>query len=113
MIIFPLIGAAIIVGSGMSRQMTKRLLQSGLVTEATVVSVEPTNLRVNNRTAFKITLRSPALQGGQPITVLRVNPPDIELARKNLQDKLPVFILYDASNPKRLLFPEALIDGGG
>jgi hypothetical protein len=111
-IIFPLIGGAILIGSVTNRQMTKRLLQSGTVTEAEVVSVEPTNMQVNNRSVFKITVRSATLQGGQPVTVLRVNRPEIELARKNLQDKLPVFIVYDTRNPKRLLLPEALIDSG-
>ena len=109
-IIFPLIGGLVFVGYVTHRQRTKRLLQSGLVAEVDVVSVEPTNMRVNNQNAFKITVRSSDLQGGQPVTVLRVNRPEIELARKNLQDKLPVYILYDARNPKRLLFPEALID---
>jgi len=109
-IIFPLIGGVVFVGFLTNRQLTKRLLQSGLVTEVDVVSVEPTNMRVNNQNAFKITVRSSTLQGGLPVTVLRVNRPEIELARKNLQDKLPVYILYDTRNPKRLLFPEALID---
>ena len=109
-VIFPLIGGGLVCGYVWNRRQTARLLREGLVAEVDIVSVEQTNLRVNNRNAFKITIRSPALQGGQPVTVLRVNPPDVDLARKNLQDKLPVFILYDARNPKKVFFPEALID---
>jgi hypothetical protein len=111
-LIFPLIGGGLLYWFLADRRSKRRLLRTGLVAEVDVVAVENTNARVNEQPVYKITVGSPAGTGGQPVMVRRFNPPDVNLALKHFQDKQPVFVLYDPAKPKRLLFPEALIDGG-
>ena len=111
-IIFPLVGGGLIAWFIVDRRRTRRLLHEGLVTEVDVISVDETTTKVNYQSVYKIIIAGPALQGGQPVTVKRVNKPDVNLALKHAREKQPVFILYDPRNPTRVLFPEALIDSG-
>ncbi|SDR97359.1 DUF3592 domain-containing protein [Opitutus sp. GAS368] len=108
--IFPLIGGGLVAWFFVGRRRTGRLLRSGLVAEVDVVSVEETNMTVNNQRVCRIVLAGPALAGGQPVTVKRVRKADIDLARKHAGEKQPVFILYDPRKVSRVIFPEALID---
>lgn len=108
-IIFPLIGVGLVVGSAVLRLRQRRLLHEGLVAEVNVVSATQTNTRVNNRYAYKIVLSSPSWLNGQQVTVRRSNPADVALALKHLQSKQPVYILHDIKTPQRLIFPAALI----
>jgi hypothetical protein len=111
-VIFPLVGGGLLYWFVADRRSKRRLLRTGLVAEVDVVSVENTNAKVNEQPVYKITISSPAGPGSQPVMVRRFNPPDVNLALKHFQDKQPVFVLYDPARPKRLIFPEALIDGG-
>ena len=109
--VFPLIGGGMIAWFVLNRRRTRRLLHAGQVAEVDVLAVDETSARVNNQTVYRIVLSSPAQPGGPPVTVKRVNRPDVALARKRREEKQPVFVLYDPRAPARLLFPEALIDG--
>jgi hypothetical protein len=109
-LVFPLVGAGLIGWYVVHRLNMRRLLREGIVTEVDVISVERTNTRVNDEYVYKIAIASPDLQNGQPIKVRRVDRRYIDLAQKRLQDKQPVYILYDPRNPRRVIFPEALID---
>ena len=109
-LIFPLIGGGLVAWFFVGRSRTHRLLREGLVAEVDVVSVEGTNMTVNNQPVYRITLAGPALAGGQPVTVRRIRQADVDLARKHAGDKQPVFILYDPRKASRVIFPEALID---
>ena len=72
----------------------------------------PTQTQVNGQRVYAIELSAPHLPAGGRLSVRRLNPPEIELAERHLENKQPVFILYNANHPKRLIFPEALIDTG-
>ena len=109
--LFPLVGGAAMVWFIADRRGKRRLLREGLVAEVDVTAVANTNAKVNEQPIYRITLTSPA-PGGAPVTVSRFHPPDVELALKHFQDKQPVFVLYDPRKPKRLIFPEALIERG-
>lgn len=111
-VIFPIIGGGLIAWFVADRRRKRRLLQAGVVAEADVVSVDTTSAKVNNQDVYKIVLTAPALQGGRPLTVHRVNKPDVNLALKHFTEKQPIFVLFDPRKPKRMVFPEALIDGG-
>jgi hypothetical protein len=110
-IIFPLIGYGMVAWFVVSRGRMRRLLRDGLMTEVDIVSVDETNMKVNYQTVYRIVIQGPALQGGQPVTVKRVNKADVNLALKHAREKQPVFILHDPRNPSRVIFPEALITG--
>jgi hypothetical protein len=111
-IIFPLIGGGMVAWFVVSRRRTRGLLRSGLVAEVDVVSVERTNMTVNNQPVYRIVLAGPALAGGQPVTMRRARKADVDLALKHNREKQPVFILYDPLKPARVILPEALIDAG-
>ncbi len=108
--VFPLTGGGLVVWFIVSRRRTRQLLRDGLVAEVDVVSVEGTNMQVNNQPVFRITLGNPAQPGGPPITMRRVKKADIDLARKHARDQQPIFIVYDPRKPSRVIFPEALIE---
>ena len=107
--LFPLVGAALVVWFVIDRQRTRRLLREGRVTEATVVSAEPTMASVNRQVVHKIVITSSDLQGGRPVTVNRFKPAEVNLVQKHLREKQPVFVLYDPQKHTRVLFPEALL----
>ncbi len=107
--LFPLIGGGLVGWFVLDRRRVHRLLRDGLMAEADVISVDETSARVNNQNVYRIVIKAPALQGGQPLTVHRVNKPDVNLALKHFGEKQPIFVLYDLRHPKRVLFPEALI----
>ncbi len=109
-IIFPLVGFGLVAWFCIQRGRTGRVLREGIAIEVDVRSVEATNMRVNYETVYRITLASPTLPGGQPVTIKRVNKPDVNLATQHALQQQPVFILYDPRKPSRVIFPEALID---
>jgi hypothetical protein len=110
-IVFPLVGGALVGWFIMDRSRTRWLLREGQVAEVNIMSVKDTNQRVNGQTVYKIVIAGSALEGGQPITVKRINQAEVDLASDRLEKKQPVFVLYNPQRTKQMLFPEALIDG--
>lgn len=107
-VIFPLLGAGMLAWFVNQRRQIGRLLHEGVIAELDVLSVEATNMQVNKRPVYKITLSSPGV-GRQPVAVRRVNPADLTLVNRHREQKQPVFVLYDPRKPSRLIFPEALL----
>lgn len=108
-LIFPLIGFGISAGVLLSRRHTRRLLREGHMAEVDIVSVDETNMRVNDQTVYRITYSNP-LGGGSPVTIKRAARTEVDLALKHFREKQPVFVLYDPRKPTRIIFPESLID---
>ena len=108
-IIFPGVGFGMVAWFVYQRRQIRWLLREGQVAEVDVLSVEATQMRVNNRQVYKIVLAGQAL-GGQPVSVKRTNAADLELADRHTEKKQPVFVLHDPRKPRRLVFPEALIE---
>jgi Protein of unknown function (DUF3592) len=111
-LLFPLVGAGFVVWPVVNQVKTRRLLHEGQVTEVDILSVDRTNTRINNQYVYKIVISSSSFSGGQPVTVRRTDRREIDLALNRLRDQQSVYILYDSRNPRRLIFPEALIEGG-
>ncbi len=109
-IIFPLVGFGLAGWTFSRRTQTTRVLREGIAAEVDIVAVDATGMKVNDQTVYKITLASPALPGGQPVTIKRYSKPDVNLATQHAEQKQPVFVLYDPRKPSRVVFPEALID---
>jgi len=109
-IIFPLVGYGLVAFHVLSRRQTRRLLQDGLTAEVDIRAIEETNMTVNRQRVYRIIVSSPGQPGGPPVSINRVNRPDLELAERHVADKQPVFVLYDPRKPKRMIFPEALLD---
>ena len=109
-IIFPLAGCGMAIGVLVLRGRSTRLLREGLLAEVDVLSVDGTTMEVNDQPVFRITLSAPGTSGRKPIVIRRYDVADVNLATRHAQQKQPVFVLYDPRKPKRLVFPEALID---
>jgi hypothetical protein len=109
-ILFPGVGLGMVAWFVAQRRQISRVLCEGLAAEADIQTVTATNMTVNKQRVYNIVLASPALNGGQPLTIKRLNPPDIQLAGERAEKKQPLFVLYDPRKPARLIFPEALID---
>lgn len=108
--VFPLAGLGFIAWFLVARNRAGWLLREGALTEVKVLAVDATRMSVNYQTVYAITVSSPDLQGGVPVTVKRWQKPDINLATARALRQEPVFVLYDPRKPARLLFPEALIE---
>jgi len=109
-LIFPLVGYGILAGVLLFRSDPARLLREGAMAEVDVLSVEGTGMRVNNRTVYRITVSAPGRAGGGSVAVRTSHAADIDLARRHLENKQPVFVLYDPRKPAKLFFPETLLD---
>lgn len=108
-ILFPLVGYGMAIGSLVLRGNPTRLLREGVLAEIDVLSVEETKMKVNDQPVFRITLSAPGPSGGPPIVIRRLDLADVNLAAKHAERKQPVFVLYDPRKPTRMVFPEALI----
>ncbi|HWA24934.1 MAG TPA: DUF3592 domain-containing protein [Lacunisphaera sp.] len=109
-IIFPLIGYGLVAGVLLFRSDPGRLLREGLMAEVDVLSIERTNMTVNDRTVYRLTVSAPGRAGSGSVAIRRTDFRDLELARRHLEQKQPVFVLYDPRKPAKMIFPEALLD---
>jgi hypothetical protein len=108
-VIFPGVGFGMVAWFVSRWRQIGRLLRAGLVAEVDVLSVEETNMKVNKQPVYKIVLAGPA-PGSQPVAIKRLNRADLDLANRHLENKQPVFVLYDPRKPAQMIFPEALIE---
>lgn len=104
-LLFPLVGGAVLIGSFYSRHTRKRLLRYGLVARASVDSLEKTCMQVNNEYVFKIHLTF--TDEGRTVVKRSYHAGEVALAEEAMKSSRPVQVLYDPNKPKRLLFPEA------
>lgn len=103
-LIFPLVGAAILFFTLRGSRMSKHVLQNGLLTHAAVDSLEKTYVVVNNQPQFKFHLT----RNDDRSTIVKRSHDrrEINLLEKKKSAGEPVMILLDPQKPKRLLFPE-------
>ena len=103
-LIFPLVGGAILFFTLRGSRLNKHILQNGLLTHATVNSLERTNVVVNNQPQFKIHLTRN--DDRSAIEKRSHNRRELALLEEKLAAGEPALILLDPQKPKRLLFPE-------
>lgn len=103
-LIFPLVGGSILFFTLRGNRLNKHILQNGLLTQATVNSLEKSHVVVNNQPQFKIHLTR---NDDRTAIVKRSHDRrEIGLLEEKLAAGEPVMILLDPQKPKRLLFPE-------
>ncbi len=104
LLIFPLLGGAILFFSINSVRVKRLILRDGRVTTATVNSIEKTNVEVNDRPQFKIHLTR--TDDRSAIMKRSSDPTELALAGEKMKSAQPMKILYDPAKPKHFLFPE-------
>ena len=107
-VFFPALGVVLVISAFVSRNRQRWLLENGAVAEAAVVSVESTAMRANRQTVYKITLQRTDPAGVATFVLRKYQPAQVDFARRRLETKQPVFVLYDPAHPRRALLPEAL-----
>lgn len=92
-LIFPLVGFIFILVSLRGGLKANRLLRHGKLAWGELVSKEPTNTRINNRTVYKLTFEFQPEEGGHAQAVARSHMPE------KLQDEQRERLLYDPFRP--------------
>jgi hypothetical protein len=105
---FLLLGLPMLCGALYYRWAWAQLLIHGQVTTAQVQHVQRTEVKVDNRRRFLVTVQYQA--NGQTIThPLAVYGPAGELAQRSLEDHQPLRVLYVPQQPKRAVIAEGLV----
>jgi hypothetical protein len=100
--IFPLVGFVFIVVNLRVGLKANRLLRHGKLAWGELVSKEPTNTRINNRTVYKLTFDFQPGEGGHAQAVARSHMPE------KLQDEQRERLLYDPFRPDYALLLDNL-----
>ncbi len=108
-ILFPLIGIALMTWVAGGRRRVRALLKNGVVAEALVTGLEQTNVRINNQPLYRITLQRTDPGSTAPLLLRKYQPAQVALAQERFASKQPVFVLYDPAHPARALLPEAFL----
>ena len=107
-LLFPLAGTAVALGVFVARRRALRLLRAGESAEYRVTALEATNVRINNRTQYKVTLERADRPGEPPVVVRRSQPRPLAFARERLQSRQPFYVLLDPRRPRGMLWLEML-----
>lgn len=103
-VIFPIVGAAILIGSLRSYLGKRRLLRHGISSTATIASVQKTSMSINDEKVYKIHLTRTDDQ--RPMMKRSHDSDEITLAQNKLAAASLVTILYDPNQPNQFVFPE-------
>jgi len=103
-ILFPLIGAILVVGPFIAVRRKRWLLRHGWVGKGNVAAVEATSVSVNHKSQFKI--RITRADDGTEVIMRSHQPGVVSFAKARKESSEPVTILYDPRKPKRMMFPE-------
>ena len=115
-LIFPLIGATLIVSSFWLRFRTLWLLRNGTLGDFRVAAIEPILVKVKgqmqpwmvyNNIRYKITLRRIDQSDAKPHEVRWWQPKLVAFVRERQASGRAVFGLFDPAKPKKVLLPEA------
>lgn len=103
-LIFPIVGATVLLASLFAGAGRRRLLTHGVLAMAKVTAVEPTSIRVNEQLQYKIHLT----RSDDGVTVVKRSHDarEVALAKEKLHAGSLIQILHDPHKTKRLLFPE-------
>ncbi len=101
-LVFPLVGFVFILVSLRGGLKANRLLRNGKLAWGELVSKEPTNTRINNRTVYKLTFDFQPEEGGHAQAVARSHMPE------KLQDEQRERLLYDPFRPETAVLLDSL-----
>ena len=105
-LIFPSLGLGVAGYTLVARRRAERILRQGMVAEVRVRAVEATNVRVNQRTVYRLTLERCDAVGAEPLIERRSDPVYVRLAGERLASGQPMFVLVDPQKPTRTLWIE-------
>lgn len=103
-LIFPLVGAGIMLGGIFAGSIKRRILTHGLLSSGKVKSMQPTSVRINHKPQYKfVVVREDDLR---EFTVRRHLPDEVAFLQGKMAGEERLKILYDPNKPQRMLFPE-------
>jgi hypothetical protein len=92
-LVFPLVGAVLGLGSLLRRLRPLRLLRTGTLTTGVLETTESTSSHVNNQPVMKLTFRFQDARGGEHTAVAKTH------RTYALQDEPRELVVYDPRNP--------------
>jgi hypothetical protein len=107
-LIFPGIGISVVFATVMFRRQAMWLLREGEAAEFRVTAMTATNVRVNKRPQYEITLERADRPGSPPVVLRRSQLGPVAFARARLESRQPFYVLIDPRRPKRMLLVEML-----
>lgn len=108
--LFPFLGFGLAAWGISGRRQAARLLREGRAVEVDVLAVDATKAQMNYQTVYKITISAPVPAAGSSLTLRRWGKVEVSLLTARALNKEPIYVLCDPDKPKRLIFPEALIE---
>jgi hypothetical protein len=108
--VFPLIGLAATALALRSRRRILRILRWGTFVNGRVTDVKATNVTVNNERQHRVTVEFDTPAGPETI-VHKAYGADVVLAQRHATDGVPIGLLYDPHQPRRVLLAESLLGG--
>ncbi|HEX2853573.1 MAG TPA: DUF3592 domain-containing protein [Opitutaceae bacterium] len=107
-VIFPLVGAGMVIWVAISRWRTANIFRHGEVLQAFVTDIEHTQTMVDDYGLFKITLQRVDAPRAPSIHVRHWKPKVVAFLQKRMDAKQPVFVLIDPRKTGNYFLPETL-----
>ncbi len=107
-LVFPLIGFGLAGFGWRARRRVLATLMHGKLTEAKVLAVKPTRVRLNRQTVFKVILQEELRGAPGPLIARCHESASVEFAEERLRSQQPVYVLYQPKHPEWAVLPEAL-----
>ena len=108
-IIFPGVGVLVLFFTIRARRRLGRLLVNGQFSAGRILSVDPSNVTVNNQRQYRVTV---SFSDGfdERTTKYSALGDAVALAQEKCKDEDTVGVLYNPSNPKRVFLVDELVD---
>ncbi len=107
-LVFPAVGFGLAGFGWRARRRVLAILTHGKLTEAKIVAVKPTFVRVNGKPVFKVHLQEGARGAAGPLIARCHQTAAVEFAEERLRSQQPVYVLSDPQSPDRAILPEML-----
>lgn len=107
-LVFPAVGFGLAGFGWRARRRVLATLTHGQLTEAKVVAVKPTLVRVNGKPVFTVQLQESSRGIAGPFIARCHQTAAVEFAEARLRSQQPVYVLYDPRSPDRAILPEVL-----
>ena len=105
-LLFPLVGLGVVVGTWVVRRRAQRMLLQGAVAEVRVREVTATKMQVNKRTVYRIVTERCDTLGAAPQVERHSDSVLVHLAQERKASGQPMYVLVDPRNPQRTLWIE-------